>query len=382
MALLDARTRAQTGGYFAGHVVLGLVSASLGPTLPALAGQLACVPEQLGSLFTARGLGYLIGALASGRAYDRRPAHPLLVLAIAGLAACMSLVPLMSSREALLLLMLVLGGAQGLLDVGNNTMLVRVHGERVAPYMNALHGAYGVGAIVSPFVIDAAGTLGWAYASLALASLPVAVWFSLIASPAATAAPAAASHDRPMDHRSVRLLWFVLLFAFCQGVESGFSGWLFVLAQQLGFSESAAARLLSGFWAAFTGGRMLGVVIATRVRPKHMLAADFMGAVVGVVVVLSVTNPIGLWAGSLLLGLALASVFPASMALAGESLALTGAVTRWIFVGASLGTITMPWLIGLSFGLGPLAPLSLVLVNLACACVMLLVIVRRTSGPN
>lgn len=54
--VLDERTRLQTAGYFGGHVVLGLIAASLGPTLPALAASLSTVPASLGVLFTVRAL--------------------------------------------------------------------------------------------------------------------------------------------------------------------------------------------------------------------------------------------------------------------------------------------------------------------------------------
>jgi FHS family Na+ dependent glucose MFS transporter 1 len=368
--------RAQTAGYFGGHIVLGLVSASLGPTLPWLAAKLAVQPEALGLLFTARGLGYLLGSLACGRLYDRRPAHPLLITAIVLLAASMAVVPLLPSRAALLGIMLVVGGAQGLLDVGNNTMLVRVHGAKVAPFMNALHCFYGVGAMISPVIVDAAGALDSAYWVLALSLLPAAGWLAMVVSPIVPR-PVTIAAMRDVSGRTVIVGSFVLLFLFCQGAESGFGGWIYVIAGERGFSDGAAARLLSSFWAAFTIGRVLAIVVATRVRPKWMLTMDLLGSLASTAVLLTVPGPAGLWIGSLGLGLSLASVFPAALALAGEYLPLTGAVTSRIFVGASVGTISMPWLIGESFALGSQAPILAVLLNLASATAVFVLIVTR-----
>jgi FHS family Na+ dependent glucose MFS transporter 1 len=375
MPSLEPRARAQTAGYFGGHIVLGLVSASLGPTLPWLAAKLATQPEGLGLLFTARGLGYLLGSLACGRLYDRRPAHPLLILAIVVLAASMAVVPLLPSRAALLGIMLIVGGAQGLLDVGNNTMLVRVHGAKVAPFMNALHCFYGVGAMISPVIVDAAGGLDSAYWILAMSLLPAAGWLAMCTSPIVHAS-ATQVETGPTLIKKV-LGAFVLLFLFCQGAESGFGGWIYVIAQDHGFSEGAAAKLLSSFWATFTIGRVLAIVVATRVRPKHMLTIDLLGAIACTIVLLTVPGPAGLWIGTIVLGLALASVFPASLALAGEYLPLTGTVTSRIFVGASVGTISMPWLIGESFALGSAAPMLTVLLNLAGAALVFVWIVTR-----
>lgn len=376
MAPLEPRARAQTAGYFGGHIALGLVSASLGPTLPWLAAKLASEPEALGLLFTARGVGYLLGSLACGRLYDRRPAHPLLITAIMLLAASMAIVPLLPSRAALLGIMLVIGGAQGLLDVGNNTMLMRVHGAAVAPFMNALHCFYGVGAMISPVIVNAAGGLDSAYWILAMSLLPAAGWLAMCASPVVPR-PAASHTTRDGSKHTPILSAFVLLFLFSQGAESGFGGWIYVIAGERGFSDGAAANLLSSFWAAFTIGRVLAIVVATRVRPKWMLTIDLLGALASTTVLLTVPGPTGLWLGSLGLGLSLASVFPAALALAGEYLPLTGAVTSSIFVGASVGTITMPWILGESFVLGPQAPILAVLLNLASATAVFVLIVTR-----
>jgi FHS family Na+ dependent glucose MFS transporter 1 len=376
MAPLEPRARAQTAGYFGGHIVLGLVSASLGPTLPWLAAKIACEPEALGLLFTARGVGYLLGSLACGRLYDRRPAHPLLTTAILLMAASMATVPFLPSRIALLGVMLIIGSAQGLLDVGNNTMLVRVHGAKVAPFMNALHCFYGVGAMISPVIVNAAGGLDSAYWILAMSLLPAAGWLSMVASPIA-APPATSSATRDESSHTPILAAFVLLFVFCQGAEAGFGGWIYVIAGDRGFSDDAAARLLASFWAVFTIGRVISIGVATHARPKWMLTIDLLGALASTTVLLILPGPIGLWLGTLGLGLSLASVFPAALALAGETLLLTGTVTSRIFVGASVGTITMPWLIGESFTLGASAPMLTVLLNLASASAVFVLIVTR-----
>ncbi len=372
----SGEARSQTAGYFAGHVALGLVSASLGPTLPALAARLASETESLGLLFTARGLGYLLGSLACGRLYDRRPAHPLLVVALVVMATSMALVPRLDSRTSLLAIMVIVGAAQGLLDVGNNTTLVRLHGPKAAPFLNALHCAYGVGAIVAPMIVVAAGRLDWAYASLALSMLPVAAWLLVIPSPALTLGPAR-SEPIAAPHRPVVLAAFVLLFALCQAAEAGFGGWLYVIASSAGFTEQGAARILSAFWTTFTLGRLLAIGVAIRVEARTMLAADLLVSLASVVVMLLVPGPLGLWIGTLGLGLGLASVFPVAFALAGRYLGSSGALTSRIFVGASVGTMVMPWLLGRSFELGSSAPMIVLLIDLALAAGLLAVIVTR-----
>src|SRR5437867_13210258 len=66
---------ARTLSYYASFVVLGLVSAVLGPTLPGLADHTHSALSGISFLFTARAFGYLLGSFISGRLYDRMPGH-------------------------------------------------------------------------------------------------------------------------------------------------------------------------------------------------------------------------------------------------------------------------------------------------------------------
>ncbi|MFW6253077.1 MAG: hypothetical protein ACOC4F_04020, partial [bacterium] len=50
-------------------------------------------------------------------------------------------------------LFLAVGAAGGIVEISGNTLLLWSYGSRVSPYMNGLHFAFGVGAIVSPLLI-------------------------------------------------------------------------------------------------------------------------------------------------------------------------------------------------------------------------------------
>src|SRR5512135_1235418 len=73
---------AVTATYCTAFLGLGLISAALGPSLPSLAQQTHVQLSQVSVLFTTINLGYLVGALAAGRYYDRRVGHPLMAGAL------------------------------------------------------------------------------------------------------------------------------------------------------------------------------------------------------------------------------------------------------------------------------------------------------------
>jgi FHS family Na+ dependent glucose MFS transporter 1 len=369
----------QTIGYFGGHVALGLMSAVLGPTLPALAAQVHSDPEALGILFAARSLGYMLASLVVGRIYDRWPGHPILVGALLVIAAGLAAVPLMQTRGGLIGLLLLLGAAQGVLDVGNNMLLARVHGRRIAPYMSALHCCYGVGALIAPLVVGASSSVAWGYWWLALAMGPVAAAIGSTRSPA-QAEPVALEQGSPQRGDRILVWLLVAWFVLCQGAEAGFAGWLFTIATRTGFDEGGATKLVSSFWAAFTLARVLAIPLAARVRPQTLLTIDLVGAVASVICLVLIPGETAMWIGTVALGLSLASLFPATMSLAGQRMRLDGAVTSKLFVGASFGAMSVPWVLGYALVFGARGPLWIILGDLVIAGVVFGVIRARIRG--
>lgn len=369
--MASSRRAPTTTAYCFAFVGLGLVSASLGPTLPGLAENTRSTLAGISYLFTARSLGYLIGSFLAGRIYDHTRGHPIMVLVLLVMAGAMALVPAVSFLALLVVVMLVLGLAEGMLDVGGNTLLVWVHGEAVGPFMNALHFFFGVGAFLSPIIVAQAllgtGGIAWAYRALAVLLLPVALALYRLPSP---------SHHRPAvasDTRgdSPRLVALVALFFFLYvGAEVGFGGWVYTYAVRLNLADAAsAAYLTSAFWGAFTVGRLVGIPVSARVRPRTVLAVDLVGCFGSVGVILARPDSlVHLWIGALGMGLSLASIFPTTLNFAERRMSLTGRVTSWFFVGASIGGMVLPWVIGQCLDpFGPRAMMIAIAVDLVGA---------------
>ncbi|NJN83632.1 MAG: MFS transporter [Caldilineaceae bacterium] len=84
------RVMPTTYAYFAAFIAIGLVAASLGPTLPRLAENTGVELGQISFLFTSRSLGYLIGSYLGGRFYDRLPGHPIMAATVLLMAVTMA----------------------------------------------------------------------------------------------------------------------------------------------------------------------------------------------------------------------------------------------------------------------------------------------------
>ena len=343
--------------YYAGFVVLGLTAASLGPTLTDLAANTRSTLGQISIVFTARSLGYLLGSVLAGRFYDRLPGHKVMTIGLLILGLTLGLTPIVPLLAVLTGVLLVMGIAEGLFDVGGNTLLVWVHGDKVSPYMNALHFFFGLGAFVTPMIVawtvQASGGIRMAYWTLALLAVIPALMLLFQASPIS---PHKASEGDGSQVQVGLLVLLILFFFLYVGAEVSFGGWIFTYAKAQDLAgEVEAAYLTSAFWGAFTVGRLLSIPIARRLRPRTMLLIDLLGCILSAGLMLAWSNSrFAVWVGAFGVGLFMASIFPTALLLAGRRMNLTGFITSLFFLGSSTGAMLMPLLIGQLFErLGP-----------------------------
>jgi FHS family Na+ dependent glucose MFS transporter 1 len=331
-----------TFAYYTTYITLGATMALSGPALPWLAQNTTSRLDQISIIFIASSLGYMAGSQLGGRAYDRFPGHRIQALALLLISVSAALVPILQ------------GIFQGALDVGCNTLLTWIHGEKVGPFMNGLHFFFGVGSFVAPLifarVVLAAGEIQWAYWIFSLLTLPVAAWFWFLPSP------------------SIRK----------RTPEAINGNWIYTFSTRLNLaSEAGAAYLTSAFWGAFSIGRLLGIWISSRLRPQAILAADMTGCLISfAILLLWPASSLALWVGTILMGLSIASVFATGMAFAERRLSLTGAMIGWILVGAGIGGMVSPWLIGQLFErISPHITMPVLLTNNLIAFGLLLALI-------
>ena len=384
----------KTLSYYGAFIGLGLVIASLGPTIPGLAEQTGTTLGTLSYIFATRSAGYLTGAMFGGRLFDRLPGHPLLAGMLVLMAVGMAVVPLSTTVSILTAVLFVVGFGEGALDAGGNTLLVWIYPSGLGPWMNGLHFFFGVGAFISPLIIaailDDGGTIANAYWTLAALLVPFILF--VVALPSPKIAPHAESGSGSLhEHRGTILLTGGLLFA-AVGAEVGYGNWIYTYAFEQGLADAVtAAELTSAYWGSFTVGRLAGIPIAARVRPFAILLLCFAGiAAASCLILLRPGDATVLWAGTIVAGLTVAPMFATIISLAEARMPISGRATGWFFLGSSSGGMSIPWIIGQLFE--PYGPLSTFYVVLATVFVGLVVLVifnrtsrsagRSTTEPN
>lgn len=362
-------------------ISLGLTTASLGPTLPALAEFTHATTSQISWLFVARSTGTITGALVLGKLYDRAAGHPLLAGALCTIAATLSLVPQLRWIAILVPVFMLNGIASSMVNVGSHTLIARTHGTHVSPHLSFIHFAYGVGGLLAPLIAKhfASGVdvIWWTYAALAGFVALTVLPFIFVSSPRPQ--PHAHKHAAAakMDKTVVLLLLFFLLEV---GAEGSISGWIFTYATLRGVNTETAFYVNSAFWAAFTLGRLAGVLLVMRFSERRIVVAHLAGWLVFLALALGWSNVTGaLWLSAVGSGLAMAPVYPAMMAWTQRTLHLSGRIAGWVLVASALGAMGLPWVVGQMFERsGAQSLLWLVGADLLAVLVVLTLLLRHT----
>ncbi len=388
MKFATSRERAfATATYYASMVSLGFATSVVGPTLAGLARRTGSSIGSLGIIFTATSIGYLIGSLQSGRWFDRLPGHRVLAAAMLLVAATLASVPAAASQWTLVAVFLLLGAASATIDVGTNTLLLWIYRDlpggssRIGGVMNGLHFCFGAGALAAPVVvawsINTTDDVAVAYWVLAGLTLPIVAAFLWI--PGAPRSVHIETRDgAPTQRRLIALI--AAVFAFYVAAEVAYGGWISSYGLELGFGDAAqTAYLASVFWGSLTLGRLVAIPLASRVRAGAIIAIDFTGALLCLVAILCApTSTATLWIATGMFGFFLASIYPMLLVYSGERMAVSGQSTSWYMAASSIGSMTLPWIVGRAFvANGPASLLWIDAIAVALGAITFWIATRR-----
>jgi MFS transporter, FHS family, Na+ dependent glucose transporter 1 len=359
--------------YLSSFVMLGCATLLVGPSLATFRERTGLSKGSIGILLTFGAIGYLFGSMLGGSLLDRVKVHRIMALGLVTMAVSLAGVAFSNTFLLLKVTQAVLGFGAALVDTTGNTVVLWSFKD--GPVMNALHSCFAIGGTFAPGLvalsISLSGDLRWGYCIVA--AIVAAGAFAVLRRPSPTS-----PHDAGPNERKpirVQLLVVGMLFYFLYvGVEVGFISWINDYAVARGLSANKEATFLNtAFLVAFTFGRVVGVPISSRLKPKQVLSVDIAACILGLMILLigGSSRP-ALWAGTVIFGLGTASMFATMLLLMEPYIPSTGAVTSSFLIAASLGSMLVPWLIGKRFdSVGAQAMPSTVLVGvLACGFVV------------
>lgn len=340
---------------------MGTLASAYGPLLEHLARRFSVSLAVAGGVLSVHFLGALVGVILSMRLLQQVSSRTFVFGAVGCLGLGCAGVALAASWPAFLGGVLVIGVGFGALDIGCNQLVAHSEGTRRTAVLNALNGAFAVGAVAGPILVTTAGRahLGLLYGAAALVALALVPLVAGISG-------RLPFMSRPAGERSfVLFAIFMVGFALYVGVETGIGGWMPSHLESIGLQSLTAAAFTSGFWLALAFGRLLIALVPAHVPERFIVLGGISSAAIALLLALVPSAaPIAYIAA----GLAIAPIFPTGIVWLAKLRPGDARATAWLFPASMVGGAIIPGGIGAviaRFGIG-LAPLVLSVVAVAC----------------
>jgi fucose permease len=318
-------------------VLMGAGQSLYGPALPAFARDLRLTEATAGLLVSAHWVGCALGVAGMYVAGHR--VTPRVALAL--MAAGAGLLALGAGWWMTLAGAVVFGGGYGSSTVVFNPRILRAFGDRGTSMLSLLNAAFGIGAIAAPLVFVRMGSVPATGFAL-VAGLGALVWLG--------AGPAGRSgaHEGPRGPRApFRPPFGFLLFAVVGiGIEACLIGLGPTALIAAGTDEVRAAELLSAFFVAFLGARVILVFAAHLVSP-FALYGGAMAACAGLAVLAAVISP-GIF--FVAMGLCAGVFFPGFYVAASRKMGDDPRTAPTIIAAGLVGGIAAPIMLGAMMG--------------------------------
>ena len=311
----------------------------------------------LGLLVSIATIGRLVTSFASGLLVNRFGTAAVMIVGIGLSGGCMLGFALAPTWSVCLLAGLIYGVGNGLLATGLNVFAAVSFSPR---QMNWLHGSFGIGSTLGPFlvttlVIDWGAAWQWAYALFAAARLVLIAVFILTRhewriSETKTRRRQGASAGIGQTLRLPIVWLMVSAFLVATGAElvtGQFANSFLIESRAL--DPKVAGAWVGLYWGSLTVSRFLVGVVIHRISNGAFLRLNMMATLVGAGLLWSNLGDASSLLGLMMIGFSVAPFAPLmfSDTPARVGHAHTANAVGFQFTGASLGMAFLPWLAGL-----------------------------------
>jgi fucose permease len=337
--------------------VYGMIAAMLGTILPDLSDRFHLSPSQNGTIAFAQALGLIIASLCVGPLLDNEGKKLGLIIGLAFIATALFALPRASSFRGIVFLLFLLGVGGGVVVTGANALVSDVSEAHRATALNLVNLFFGLGGLATPFIAANLFARNWVKLCYTIAALTVVT----LAIQAATKMPEPSgaggfvlADAAPVLGRPLLFLLGLFLFLYVS-CEVGIWNWLprHLIAQ--GISESRALNILSlGFALGLLIGRVGASQVLIHAPAITVLLFASVGMVVTTLLMLRSNNPVVAGTLIFLAGLAMAPVFPTTLAIVGDTFPrMTGTAIGFVITCGWIGLAVSSRIIGIIAGGDP-----------------------------
>ena len=360
-------------------LVYGMIAAMFGTILP----ELNLTPEQSGYILMAQALGLTIASVSVGPLIDTKGKKTGLLLGLALIALSLFALPNAGSYNLVMVFAVTLGLGGGIIVTAANALVSDISEDKRASTLNLLNLFFGLGGLLTPFI--AGNLLGGK--ALNMCYLTAVLTTGTLILHAVTPMPAPSGERGFKSSEAGALLSrpalfllsaFLFLYVAC---EVGVWNWLAKHLIAQGVPKDSALTILS---LGFALGLLIGRVVVSRILIKIPAPTVTLGSAVLMAIttfgMLQSSDPTVAGVLVFLAGIAMAPVFPTTLAMVGDAFPRMTATAMGIVITCGwIGLLVSSPIIGAIAG-GSDANLKSALLLLP-ACSVLMVLVNLALRP-
>lgn len=333
--------------------VSGASSVLLGNLMPFLREMYDISYAQAGLLLSLPSWGNIAAIFITGYLPTYIGRRKTVLLTAVWMAVAFSLITFgIGGAAALSLACVMIGVARGGNSNFSNTMMSTLPGKKAAIGYNLLHGAFAVGAVVSPLALIACTKnhdMGWQIMTggiivLCLVQLLV---YGTMQLPAENITKNIKKVDRSFLRNKSFWLGAAILF-FYISTEYAIVNWLVTYFKDTGILSPDISQLMTSLlWIVIFIGRMIGAALVGKVSRKIILVVDGVGLLVFFLLVFFSRSELPIFLGIMGVGLFMATIYTSALALGTECIRGNDlGVSTMTFIGCTGGIIT-PAVVGM-----------------------------------
>ncbi|HYL74847.1 MAG TPA: MFS transporter [Bryobacteraceae bacterium] len=357
--------------------VYGMIAAMLGTILPDLSARFKLTPQQNGTIASCQALGLIIASLGVGPLIDNEGKKVGMVLGLALITLALFLLPKSSSFGTIATYLFLLGLGGGIIVTAANALASDVSPEHRGTTLNLLNLFFGLGGLATPFI--SANLLS--RNSVRLCYLVAGLTAATLAINVATQMPQPTGEksfvfSQVGDVIGSPTLWLLAIFLFLYvASEVGVWNWLVQHLIAQGIPESRALNILSlGFALGLLVGRVGVSRVLITVSPLTVTLAASILMLITTYAMLQTSDPKIAGAMVFLAGVAMAPVFPTTLAIVGDSFTrMTGTAMGIVITSGWIGLAVSSRIIGSIAGGDPKRLKKALLLLPAMAAIMIAV---------
>jgi fucose permease len=358
-------------------LVYGMIAAMLGTILPDLSNRFKLTPKQNGTIALSQALGLIVASVAVGPLVDFYGKKFGLVMGLSLITIALFLLPKSKGFRHIVTYMLILGIGGGIIVTAANALVSDINPERRATTLNLLNLFFGLGGLLTPFIsanLLAGNSVRLCYLVATLTAVTLGVHIlTPMPPPAGAEGFALANAGQVLDRVDLWLLAFMLFLYVA--AEVGVWNWLprHLIAQ--GIPESKALNILSlGFALGLLIGRVAVSPILITVPAETVTLGSAVLMAITTFLMLRSSDPKVAWIMVFLGGVAMAPVFPTTLAMVGDRFTVMTATAMGIVITSGwIGLAVSSRVIGAMAGEDPRRLRTSLLVIPAASVLMVIV---------